>query len=194
MNVFIYWYMLLSCTASVEGINIFAASSLRDVLPKINDALEEQMGVEVIEQYAGSQTLATQIQHGATVDFMISANPKYINILEEKGFVLSKKAIVKNTLVVITPSNNPASMSTYVDLTKATSVVLGKSSSPIGMYTNYFLQKKGWELATMTIIPQIQARLALLVSEHPRQGISKQLMIKIGSLLILLLEKLIKLT
>ena len=67
-----------SATAHVT-LNVFAAASLTDVLPRIDPA----------ERYsfAGSNTLAAQIQQGAPADVFASANMTLPQQLYAKGLV-----------------------------------------------------------------------------------------------------------
>ncbi len=54
-------------TAAVSGITVFAAASLANVFPKIDDGPRYSFG--------GSDSLALQLRNGAPVDVFASASP-----------------------------------------------------------------------------------------------------------------------
>src|SRR5690349_15692379 len=68
-----------AATSSDGGpLVVLAASSLKDVFPKLADAFsKENGGAKVRFSFAGSDELATQIQEGAPADVYAAASPKY---------------------------------------------------------------------------------------------------------------------
>ncbi len=82
---FLLSFLLLCLSLSVHSaeLRIAAATNLRYVLPDIVDAFEQQTAASVSVSYAASGTLATQILHGAPFQLYLSANPDYIQRLQQ---------------------------------------------------------------------------------------------------------------
>ncbi len=115
---------------------VFAAASLTDVLPAIND--------QPNYSFAGSDQLAAQIQLGARIDVFAAASPKYPELLYQKGLVEKPIPFVTNTLVLIVPKANPAHIHSVADLTRpGVKVVIGDASVPVGSYTLTVLKNLG---------------------------------------------------
>lgn len=134
-------------TAPREAVtlNVFAAASLTDAFEALAPAFEAaHPEVTIVFNFAGSQQLATQLGEGAPADVFASANMRQMDVAIESTRVVSGTAqtFVRNRLVVITPSDNPAGISTLQDLTKPElKLVLADSSVPVGQYTLEFLAK-----------------------------------------------------
>jgi molybdate transport system substrate-binding protein len=115
---------------------VFAAASLTEVLPKINE--------QARYSFAGSDQLAAQIQLGAQVDVFAAASPKYPDLLYQKGLVEKPIPFATNTLVVIVPKSNPAGIHGVADLTRpGVKVVIGDPAVPVGSYTLTVLKNLG---------------------------------------------------
>ena len=86
-----------------DGILVFAAASLTDVLHEIGELYEEDTGRVVSFSYSGSQTLAQQIASGAPADLFISAGRFPLDYLIDQGAVgPDVEPLLANSLVVIT--------------------------------------------------------------------------------------------
>src|SRR3954471_2671163 len=67
-----------SAAAAAGTLRVFAASSLKEVFPKLADAFSAaNEGANVEFSFAGSDELATQIQEGAQADVYAAASAKY---------------------------------------------------------------------------------------------------------------------
>jgi len=66
-----------------EQLHIAAAANLRFVLPELVAEFEQQTDHDVAVSYAASGTLTTQIQHGAPFELFMSADPHYIQRLND---------------------------------------------------------------------------------------------------------------
>jgi len=114
--------------ARVSGITVYAASSLTDVLPAIDPGPSYS--------FAGSNTLAAQIQLGAPADVFASANTSIPAALYARGLVEQPVDFTRNTLVIVVPRANPAGIGSIYDLTRpGVSIDIANSGVPVGAYT-----------------------------------------------------------
>jgi len=109
-------------------VTVFAASSLTDAFPAI-DAHQTY-------SFAGSNTLATQIANGAPADVFASANTAIPSMLYAQGLVEKPVDFTRNTLVIVVPRSNRASVTGVYDLAKpGIRVDIANASVPVGSYT-----------------------------------------------------------
>lgn len=124
-------------------ITVFAAASLKGALTDIvNKFMEENKNIRVITNFAGSQTLKTQIQEGADVDIFISANDKQFDPIKDAGLITEKKVLLTNKLAIAVPAENKAGIKELGDLSKeGTLLVIGNKDVPFGQYTRDIIGK-----------------------------------------------------
>jgi len=129
-----------SPTVAPESItlNVFAASSLTDAFTEIGKNFElANPGITVTFNFAGSQTLRTQIEEGAPADVFASANKTEMDNLITDAHVTqdAPKVFLSNRLVVILPADNPAGLAKLEDLAKpGIKLVLAAEEVPVGKY------------------------------------------------------------
>ena len=125
-------------TQTVTGsITVFAAASLTEPFNEIATAFEANYpGVEVTFSFGGSPTLRTQLEQGARADVFASADQNQMNLALQNGAVRSPgQVFVRNSLVVITPKDNPGKINALVDLRKSgLKLVLAAPEVPVGAY------------------------------------------------------------
>jgi molybdate transport system substrate-binding protein len=118
------------------GISVFAASSLTQVLPRIDRTPRYSFG--------GSDQLALQLQQGAPADVYAAASPKYPELLYRQGVLRKPRVFATNRLVVLVPQANPARIRSVYDLRRpGMKVVIGDKTVPIGSYTQQILDALG---------------------------------------------------
>jgi len=128
--------------AASARITVYAAASLTDVFPRISSAPRYS--------FAGSDTLATQIEQGAPADVFASASPKQAELLHHDGLLRRPTVFATNRLVVIVPSSNPADVKSVYDLRrKGVKIAIGTLAVPIGSYTRQILDALGITSAVM---------------------------------------------
>jgi molybdate transport system substrate-binding protein len=128
--------------AASARITVYAAASLTDVFPRISSAPRYS--------FAGSDTLATQIEQGAPADVFASASPKQAELLHHDGLLRRPTVFATNRLVVIVPSSNPAGVNSVYDLRRrGVKVAIGTPTVPIGSYTRKILDALGITSAVM---------------------------------------------
>ena len=86
--------------------------------------------------FAGSNTLAAQIQQGAPADVFASANLAIPVQLQRKGLLGRVYVLTRNSLVLIVPRSNPARIHSVYDLRKPdVKLVIAGQTVPVGGYT-----------------------------------------------------------
>jgi molybdate transport system substrate-binding protein len=102
MRVLAVLACLALCALPARGADllVFAAASLTEALDAVNAGYQ---GAAITTSYAGSSTLARQIEAGAPADVFISANPGWMDTLEREGLIAegSRHTLLTNHLVVI---------------------------------------------------------------------------------------------
>ncbi len=126
----------VSATPAPVSLTVFAAASLRDAFSELGGnytALHPNVRIQF--NFAGSQTLRTQIEQGASVDVFASADLSNMSALQSEKLVQASQIFTRNQLVVILPPNNPAAVSTLQDLAKpGLKLVLAANTVPAGKY------------------------------------------------------------
>jgi molybdate transport system substrate-binding protein len=132
-------------TTTQTTLTVFAAASLTDAFQTIGQNFATaHPGVDVVFNFAGSQQLAQQIGQGAPADLFAAANGRQMGVAIESGRVVSgtEQLFVQNRLVVVTPVDNPAAVTTLADLAKpGLQIVLATKEVPVGQYALDFLDK-----------------------------------------------------
>lgn len=147
---------------------VFAAASLTDAYEAIADAFEAQNpDVEILFNFGGSSSLATQLVQGAPADIFASANATQMNVALEGGRIAEPvKTFAQNRLVLIVPAENPMNIQTLSDLAKPNvKLILAAPEVPVRAYTETMLARMA---ADSTYGEAYRAAvLANVVSEEP---------------------------
>ena len=130
---------------SSSALMVFAAASLTDAFTEIGETFEAaHPGVKITFNFAGSQSLQTQIQEGAPADVFASANMQEMDALVAGGFIAqdAPQVFLANKLVVILPANNPANLDKLEDLARPDiKLVLAAEEVPVGRYARQMLDQ-----------------------------------------------------
>lgn len=162
--------LLAALRLSAEEITVFAAASLTDALTEIGAAHEKATGDKVRFNFAASNTLARQIEAGAPADIFFSADEAQMDALTSKNLIAkdTRKALLGNTLVVVTAPDGPA-IAKVADLASPAirRLSLGDPKAvPAGVYAKKHLEKLGlWETLQPKLAPAENVRAALAVVE-----------------------------
>lgn len=137
---------LSACRGGARGelstLRVFAASSLTEVFQDLSQTFEStQGGVRVECTFAGTQALRTQIEQGASADVFAAADEAHMQALVAEKLVSTPIVFAKNELVIIVPMDNPAGITSLVDLPRASKLVLGAPNVPVGNYTRQLLKR-----------------------------------------------------
>jgi molybdate transport system substrate-binding protein len=116
---------------------VLAAASLTEAVPAIAEDARASFG--------GSNQLAQQIRQGFRFDVFLSASPIYTQALAKEGLVRRPVAFATNSLVLIVPRANPATIRTVYDLARRPRLrlVVAGPKVPIGLYTREVLKRLG---------------------------------------------------
>jgi molybdate transport system substrate-binding protein len=162
---------LTSTPALVAGdIMVFAAASLTDSLTETAAAFEKASGERVRFNFAGSNTLVQQIQAGAPVDLFFSADASKMDALQRAGLIVkaSRKDLLRNTLVVITP-NGGIPLTKPADLASPSVKYLSLANPqavPAGIYAQKWLESVDlWQNVRTKVAPAENVRAAMAVVE-----------------------------
>lgn len=119
-------------------LHIFAAASLTDAYNDIAQTLmDENPNLNITVETAGSQTLVTQLQEGATADVLATADTSTMDRARESELISGDPVIFTgNRLVIVTPANNPTGIESIDDLAgDDISLVLANPDVPVGNYS-----------------------------------------------------------
>lgn len=154
-----YRYALAVCVGlfshtqafAVDKVTVYAAASLTNAINELDVIYEQKNKVQIQTSYAGSSTLAKQIEAGAPADIFISADVQWMDYLQKKQLVSANDRVnlLGNRLVVIAPKARPIKLKIdkSFDFTR---VVQGKwctgdtKSVPVGKYAKQALNSIGW--------------------------------------------------
>ena len=131
----------LQTQANQQAVTVFAAASLTDAFNDIGQAFEARTGAKVNFQFAGSQTLRTQLENGARADVFASADSNQFDPLVKAGLLEAGAVFARNRLVVIVPKRGAGNVKTLSDLSKpGVRVVIAQTSVPVGRYARQVLE------------------------------------------------------
>jgi molybdate transport system substrate-binding protein len=128
---------------------ISAAASLTNVAEDLTTLYAETAPhVKLTFTFGSSGALQTQIEEGAPADVFFSAALKQMKALEDEGYILdgTKKDLLINEVVLITPKGNPTKVEGFEDAAtdKVKTIALGDPASvPVGQYSEEVLTHLG---------------------------------------------------
>ncbi|RBY76520.1 molybdate ABC transporter substrate-binding protein [Blastococcus sp. TF02-09] len=98
-------------------LTVFAAASLTDVFTELGDRLEQDNpGLDIRFNFAGSSALATQIVQGAPADLFASANPQQMAVVTDAGLEAGEPVVfTENVLEIAVPAGNPGGVTGLAD-------------------------------------------------------------------------------
>jgi len=150
---------------------VFAAASLTDVLQEIGSAYAARTGSMVRFSFAGSSTLARQIEAGAPADVFVSADQQWMDYLEQRRRIApgTRVDVAANDLVLVAPADSPANLD--IGPRFAIAAALGRrgrlatgdpDTVPAGRYARAALESFGvWQDVAARVVPTDNVRAAL---------------------------------
>jgi molybdate transport system substrate-binding protein len=126
----------LAAPAAASALNVFAASSLRDVFTQIDS--------KPTYNFAASNTLQLQIERGADADVFAAASPQEPQALFKAGKCDRPVTFATNKLVLLVPKGNPGNIKSVFSLRAGGKrLAVGAKGVPIGDYTRALLRRLG---------------------------------------------------
>jgi len=157
--------VVFSASADAEEVRISAAASLTEAVKElVVDYQKNHPDIKILPNFASSGALAKQISAGAPADIYISANPKWMEYLQQQGLMVdsSTQVLVRNSLVFVGMQGEVSSLSDLLTLQR---IALGSpKSTPVGRYAEQALSKVG-------LYPQLVAEQKLILAKDVRQAL-----------------------
>lgn len=161
----ILMFAAFTVAADADEVHISAAASLTEAVKELVVAYRAMHpDVELSANFAASGALAKQITAGAPSDIFISANPKWMDYLQQQGLVDDKtrQVLVGNSLVFVALS---ADIDSFADVTQLGRIALASpKSAPAGRYAQQALSNAGF-------YPQLLAEQRLILAKDVRQAL-----------------------
>ncbi len=153
-------------------LTVYAAASLTNVLQELGEAYTRKSGQSVKFSFAGTATLARQIESGARADVFISADAEWMDYVAAKALLEpgSRRELLATRLVLIAP--RAATTTLRIEPKFAIAAALGDGgrlsladpqSVPAGRYAKAALESLG-------VWPSVASRLA--VSDNVRTAMN----------------------
>ena len=174
-------FVLASCgdsggpasTNPPSTLTVFAASSLQPAFDKIATKLKSSENITTTFNYAGTQTLATQLTQGAQADVFASADTTHMKSLNDAGLLGGDpKVFVHNRLEIVVERGNPKGVHSLADLARSgLIVVLADPSVPAGNYAKQVLAKAGVTVRPASLEQQVTGVLSKVALGEADAGI-----------------------
>ena len=131
-------------------LNVLGAASLSDALTRIGEAFTSRfLHFSVRHSFAGSSTLATQVEQGAPVDIVALADTSTMKRLVDTGEIRASAVatLARNELAILVARGNPKQITNVRDLASGDlDVVLCDVAQPCGRYADIVLDRSGMGL------------------------------------------------
>ena len=175
-SLLLVWLLVsaaLACTGTSTdehrtSLVVSAAISLSEALTDAVAEFEQQSGVTVTVNAAGSDTLATQIIAGARADLFLSADTRQMDRVQREGLVRggSRVDLFSNELVAVVRRDAPVALRHVDDLRgrRVRRIAVGDPDAvPAGVYARAYLRSRGmWEPVRDKLVPTRSVRAALV--------------------------------
>ncbi|MEA1957016.1 MAG: molybdate ABC transporter substrate-binding protein [Euryarchaeota archaeon] len=128
-----------------KALMVYSGAGMRKPMDEIGTLFEQKYGVPVNYNYAGSNTLLSQIELTKKGDVYMPGATMYIEKAKEKGFVDYEQNVAYHIPVIAVHEGNPANITCLNDLTKPGGrIVLGDpKAAACGKIAKKILEKNG---------------------------------------------------
>ncbi|MFP6873972.1 MAG: molybdate ABC transporter substrate-binding protein [Verrucomicrobiales bacterium] len=142
-------FILLNPAQKGTPLLVYCAAGMRKPMVVIADNYEEQYGVKVDLQFAGSGTLLANAEASRSGDLYLAGDLSYIEIAREKELVKEAIPICGLTAGLAVQKGNPLGLSSLLDLRDRADlriVIANPEAASIGRFTKKILSKAGlWD-------------------------------------------------
>lgn len=145
------------------SILVSAAASLNSSFTEISKAFVEQHpNAKITLNFGSSGQIAAQIEQGAPADIAAFADTAPMQALEKAQFVLApSKVFARNSLAIVTKTNNPRNIKSLADLATVGTVSLCVQTAPCGKFADQSLTTAGVSIAESNITRGADAQATL---------------------------------
>lgn len=152
-------------------LNVYAAASLKQTFTQIESAFEQaNPDVDVTLNFAGSQTLVNQINQGADVDVLATADEQTMTKVADK--VDDPRIFAANTLVIATQPGNPKNIRDFAGLQNPDiKTVVCAVEVPCGAATAEVEKQTGVDLTPVSEEASVTAVLTKVSSKEADAGL-----------------------
>lgn len=142
-------FVLLIPSEKGSPLLVYCAAGMRKPMVAIARRYEEQYGVRVELQFAGSGTLLANAEASGKGDLYLAGDMSYINIASGKGLVHESLEVCRLTAGLAVRKGNPLKLSALSDLAQKSglrSVIANPEAASIGKFTKKILSTHGlWD-------------------------------------------------
>lgn len=142
-----------------KTLRVLAAASLTDVFTGLATQFEEEHpGVEVALSFGSSTSLAEQAADGAPGDVLATADPTAMEVAVNGGVVDDPTRFATNRLVIVTPTDNPADVTSLATLAGSTWVRCA-DAVPCGRAARTVLDRAGVDAEPVSLEEDVRSAL-----------------------------------
>lgn len=165
------FFVILSALAPSRAeppVTVFAAASMREALEAIGEAFSNNTGITPVFSFAGTGTLARQIEAGAPADVFVSADEDWMDYVVDAGSVGEETVhdVASNALVLVGQkgagplSVTPDGVSTFLKGHRL--AMADPDTVPAGRYGREALTRLSlWPVVAGSLAPMDNVRVAL---------------------------------
>jgi molybdate transport system substrate-binding protein len=152
-----------ACTSADAGVTVLAAASLTEAFTELGGATFS---------FAGSPQLVAQVEAGAPVDVIATADPEAMARLVRAGLVDVPQTFARNRLAIAVEPGNPERITGLADLARpGLKVVLADPAVPAGRYARQALDRAGTAVRPVSLELDVKAVAAKVAAGEADAGI-----------------------
>lgn len=156
--------VLAACGGAHDGLRVFGAASLREVLNAEAGAFDPTTVVST----GGSNLIVDQLLAGARGDVVVAASAQDVDRLVDAGLVDAGdvRHLFRNRLVVIAPVLSTADWSDLFSMERGRVALAHPQAVPAGRYARAWLESlDAWKAVERFVLPGLDVRAALAAVE-----------------------------
>jgi molybdate transport system substrate-binding protein len=152
--------------SAAPALTVLAAASLTEAF--------EDLGRDtaITYSFAGSQQLVAQVEAGAPVDVVATADADAMDRLARAGLVDNPRTFARNRLAIAVEPGNPQRIDSLVDLARnGLKVVLADPAVPAGRYAGQALERAGVRVRPVSLELDVKAVARKVAAREADAGI-----------------------
>ncbi|MCD6208088.1 MAG: molybdate ABC transporter substrate-binding protein [Methanosarcinales archaeon] len=128
-----------------ESLLVYCGAGMRKPMDEIGSLFEEEHGVSINYNYAGSNTLLSQMELTRKGDVYMPGATYYFDLAREKGLTDYEQFVAYHVPVIAVLRGNPAGITSLEDLANpnVTAILGDPKAAAIGKLGNKILEKNG---------------------------------------------------